>query len=97
MSTLSTAAILVGVTQLLVHGWSRHLWTTAHHPQHQGDDPVTSRHRADRPCPVCHAKHPHHADEKRTVHICQTHRGRHLHEVEPGRWRLFDHVQEAGR
>ena len=52
---------------------------------------MTSRPRADRPCPICHAKHPHHADEKRTVHVCPDHEGRHLHEVEPGRWRLFDH------
>ena len=51
----------------------------------------TSANFADRPCPICHAKHPHHADEKRTVHVCPDHEGRHLHEVEPGRWRLFDH------
>lgn len=56
---------------------------------------MTSRPRADHPCPVCHAKHPHHADEPRTVHVCpigaHVELGIHLHEVEPGRWRLFDH------
>ena len=62
---------------------------------------MTSRPRADRPCPVCHAKHPHHADEKRTIHVCpigaHVELGIHLHEVEPGRWRLFDHDQEEPR
>lgn len=62
---------------------------------------MTSRPRADRPCPICHTQHPHHTDEKRTVHVCpigaHVELGIHLHEVEPGRWRLFDHAQEAGR
>ena len=79
-----------------LRGRPRHAGHRGHRPGAGGDE-MTSRPRADRHCPICHAQHPHHADEKRTVHICQTHRGRHLHEVEPGRWRLFDHVQEDPR